>query len=132
VEFVSLPFPYFFLVTVTFAWALRKHRLARNTVLVVASLWFAWKWQPPFLVCLVGSSLWNFAAGEAIARAESERRKNWISGAAVVGNLGLLAYFKYAGFFLENLDDLLSWLGLSLHLTVAQWIVPLGVSFYTF
>jgi D-alanyl-lipoteichoic acid acyltransferase DltB (MBOAT superfamily) len=68
VEFVALPYPYFFLVVLTLAWTLRTRRNARNLVLVLASAWFAWKWQPLFLFCLFGSSLFNYLAGELLAR----------------------------------------------------------------
>jgi alginate O-acetyltransferase complex protein AlgI len=132
VEFISLPFPYFFLVALTGVWALREHRVARNSFLVCASGWFAWKWQPLFLACLFGSSLWNYAAGELLARLPSPRARRSIATLAVVGNLALLGYFKYVGFFVDNLDEVLSILGLSLHLPVVQAIVPLGISFYTF
>jgi alginate O-acetyltransferase complex protein AlgI len=132
VEFVSLPFPYFFLVVLTLAWALRRHRVARNTVFVLASAWFAWKWQPLFLLCLFGSSLWNYLAGQLVTRAQAPASRRWIASAAVAGNLALLGYFKYAGFFVDNLDVLLSWLGLSLHSPIVRLAVPLGVSFYTF
>jgi alginate O-acetyltransferase complex protein AlgI len=132
VEFVALPFPYFFLVVVTGVWMLRAHRVARNALLAVASAWFAWKWQPLFLICLLGSSLWNYVAGELLHRAAAPRLRRAIASVAVLGNLLLLGFFKYAGFCVENLDGLLSWMGLSVQLPVAAIISPLGISFYTF
>jgi D-alanyl-lipoteichoic acid acyltransferase DltB (MBOAT superfamily) len=126
VEFVALPFPFFFVAVLTLVWALGRHRVARNLVLVLASAWFAWKWQPLFLICLVGSSLWNYACGEIV-----ESRRSLLP-IAVAGNLAFLGYVKYAGFFLDSIDGLASWLGLSLHLPVLQVAVPLGISFYTF
>lgn len=133
-EFVTLPFPYFFLIVLTSVWAVRRSRIARNLVLVAASSVFAWKWQPLFLACLFGSSLWNYFAGELLHRcrlaAPAPRRALLV--VAVLGNLALLGYFKYAGFFLESFDELASYLGLSVHLPVLQVLVPLGISFYTF
>lgn len=131
-EFVALPFPYFFLVLLTGVWALRRHRVGRNALLVFASAWFAWKWQPLFLLCLLGSSLANYAAGELLARNSDPRVRRAITVGAVLGNLALLGFFKYVGFFLDSLEGLSSWLGLSLHLPVLQVVAPLGISFYTF
>ncbi|MET0342418.1 MAG: MBOAT family protein [Polyangiales bacterium] len=131
-EFVTLPYPYFFLLVLTLAWALKTRRNTRNLVLVLASAWFAWKWQPLFLACLLGSSLWNFLAGELLARPLSARARRAIVVAAVGGNLALLGFFKYRAFFVDSVDELLGVLGLSTHLTVAQVLVPLGISFYSF
>lgn len=133
-EFIALPFPYFFLLVLTLAWLVRGQRTARNLLLVCASGFFAWKWQPLFLGCLLGSSLWNYLAGELLAKPSLATRavRRTIAGVAVLGNLVLLGYFKYAGFFLENLDDLLSAAGMSWHLPVVELVVPLGISFYTF
>jgi len=132
VEFVALPYPYFFLVVLTLAWALRTRRNARNLVLVLASGWFAWKWQPLFLLCLFGSSLFNYLVGELLARPLAARVRAVIASVAVVLNLSLLGFFKYREFFVDGLDDVLGLLGLSMHLSVAQLLVPLGISFYTF
>jgi alginate O-acetyltransferase complex protein AlgI len=133
VEFVALPFPFFFVAVLTLVWSVRKQRALRNFALVGASAFFAWKWQPLFLVCLFGSSLWNYAAGELLVRAASSpAARRALTVVAVLGNLALLGYFKYAGFFIDTVDNLLQPLGLALHLPVMQVLIPLGISFYTF
>lgn len=111
-EFVALPYPYFFLIALTLAWSLRRQRVLRNLALVCASGWFAWKWQPLFLACLVGSSAWNYLAGELLARTSRAHRAITVS--AVIGNLALLGYFKYAGFFVDSLDDRAGIAGISM------------------
>jgi alginate O-acetyltransferase complex protein AlgI len=53
-------------------------------------------------------------------------------GVSVVANLGLLAYFKYANFFLQSLEQGLRAAGASVSLPVLRVILPIGISFYTF
>src|SRR5262249_33506749 len=57
------------------------------------------------------------------------RRVLWIS---IGFNLGVLGFFKYYGFFAENLHALLHGLGIDLPLPALQVVLPIGISFYTF
>lgn len=57
--------------------------------------------------------------------------KGWLIAALII-NLGLLGYFKYAGFFLQAIADIASVLGVTLHLPTWRVLLPIGISFYTF
>jgi alginate O-acetyltransferase complex protein AlgI len=106
-------------------------RLARNTVLLATSLTFFMWGEPQYAWVLPASLVANFAAGLAIARTESPRGRWCLLAAAVVGNLGLLVAFKYTNFLAENLNPLLTWIGLRpFRLNTPH--LPLGVSFFTF
>lgn len=111
--------------------ALRRMRLHRSSLLslVVFSLvFYAW-WNPVYLLLLVPLTLANFAIATRIARARDSQptlaRALMISG--VTGNLGVLGYFKYANFFVDNVDRLLG-----LDWVLAAVVLPLGISFFTF
>lgn len=92
--------------------------------LFAASTFFYGYWMPQYAALLLASIGVNFVIGQRIAR--SRPLKRWLV-IGVVFNLGLLAYYKYAGFFVANLNALL---GSDWHL--GKVILPIGISFYTF
>ncbi len=106
-------------------------RAWRNGVLLVASLGFyAWG-EAPYLLLVLFSVAFNYLLGTAISRAPSaSRRRGWLA-AAITGNLGLLALFKYANFAVANVNALAPILAIT-PLAVAAIPLPLGISFFTF
>lgn len=132
--FSSTKFIFLYLPTVFFIYFfLNKIRfiLAGKLWLVVASLLFYGYWSVAYLPLLVGSITLNFIIGKSVSPATHftqpaiSKRTILIGGIAI--NLLLLAYFKYANFFIDNLNTIS---GTRLHLE--QLILPLGISFYTF
>jgi len=98
--------------------------------LFASSLFFYGWWNPAYVSLLIGSVLFNFAMGSAISLEHQRGRLMRAKGlliAAVSGDLALLAYYKYANFFLTNANQLL---GTQWHLE--DVILPLGISFFTF
>jgi alginate O-acetyltransferase complex protein AlgI len=105
-------------------------RRARNAVLLAASL-FSYAWaEPAYVSVLLGSIALNYGCGLAVASARGARRRAAVT-LAVVLNLGLLATFKYLGFFADNLNHLLAALG-DPPVGVPALALPLGISFFTF
>ena len=96
--------------------------------LVAASLvYYAW-WKPPYLILLIGSMLFNFALGMAVARWRNHpRSRRWLLAVGVTANLGLLGYFKYCGFFLGLLPPTIGG-----RIEFPHLLLPLGISFFTF
>jgi alginate O-acetyltransferase complex protein AlgI len=132
VVFPTVAFAYFFLVVLTLAWALRRHRAGRNTVLLLASYAFYASWDPRFVGWLLALSLVDWAAGEALARTERPRLRRALVVAGVLANAGLLATLKLYDFFRESLARLALPLGLEAHLPVLELLAPVGLSFYAF
>jgi alginate O-acetyltransferase complex protein AlgI len=98
--------------------------------LFAASLFFYGWWNPAYVSLLIGSILFNFAMGSAISMEHQRGGLVWGKGlltAAVSGDLVLLAYYKYANFFLSSANQML---GTGWHLEAV--ILPLGISFFTF
>jgi D-alanyl-lipoteichoic acid acyltransferase DltB (MBOAT superfamily) len=110
---------------------LRRHR-SQNVMLLAASYVFYGAWDPRFLVLLFATSSLDWWVSTRMPEAKTERRRKLLLGVSLTANLGLLAFFKYAGFFAENLSALLHYLGLSASVAELRIILPVGISFYTF
>jgi alginate O-acetyltransferase complex protein AlgI len=132
VVFTSHVFLFGFLpVTLLGYWALRPAHL-RLAWLTLASYVFyaAWSWK--FLPLMVASTCTDFIAGRLIARSGNPSVRRAYLILALTINLGLLAVFKYAGFFADSTDGLLALLGFGKPLPIVRLVLPLGISFYTF
>ena len=130
--FHSLDYAVLLITVWILAWGFLRTRLRlRHLMLLAASYLFycAWDWR--FAGLLVFSTLLDFLVGRAIYEVKSLRRKRQFLLVSLIGNLGVLGFFKYYNFFLDNLNHLLSSVGFSLPGYV-EVILPLGISFYTF
>lgn len=130
--FPTLEFGLFFLLVYAASWALRDRLLPRKLLLLAASYFFYGYWDWRFLGLLALSSALNYLAGAALGRAASRRRAKLIVTGAVSANLIILGFFKYYGFFLDSLTDLLLLLGIQRDLPLLEIILPIGISFFTF
>ncbi|WP_269543151.1 MBOAT family O-acyltransferase [Cerasicoccus fimbriatus] len=96
--------------------------------LIAASLFYYGWWNPIYLGLILGSALFNYAIGAAIWNFTRSRNPNLpLLLVGVFANLALLGYFKYANFFVDNINSLLEvgW-------TLDKVILPLAISFFTF
>jgi alginate O-acetyltransferase complex protein AlgI len=102
----------------------------KNYVALAASL-FYYSWgAPQFVFVVLGSIFIDFFIVKEMHRSIGNKRK-WLVAASVALNIGLLAYFKYANFFVDNLNVMLSAFGM----TAVHWTkiaLPIGISFFTF
>ena len=79
----------------------------KNGVLLLASLFFyAWG-APKFVFVVVGSVIVDFYIINALHKSSIQQTRNWLLVVSVGINLGLLLYFKYANFFVENVNQVL-------------------------
>jgi D-alanyl-lipoteichoic acid acyltransferase DltB (MBOAT superfamily) len=130
--FPTFEFAVFFCLTFVVSWLLRPRPVAWRLFILAASyVFYAW-WDARFVLLLVGSTFVNQGASLALSRTPEERTRKVILGAAVAANLGVLAYFKYYGFFLTSITDGLDRVGLSVNPPLVQVILPVGISFFTF
>ncbi|MCA8942526.1 MAG: MBOAT family protein [Planctomycetes bacterium] len=128
--FHSLDFLWFFVIVFAVYW--RLGHVAQNWLLVAASMVFygSWNWQ--LLGLIVFSASVDFFCGRGIGDTDDRRtQRRWVA-LSVVSNLGLLAYFKYAGFFVDSFVDLAGALGYELPRVTLDIILPVGISFYSF
>ena len=99
----------------------------KNPVLLAASVYFyAWG-EPVYVGLMLLSIAYNYVAGLqlGVRTRPSARRATLVAALAV--NLGVLGFFKYAGFLVDTLNG-----ALGLHIRAAQLPLPIGISFYTF
>jgi alginate O-acetyltransferase complex protein AlgI len=105
-------------------------RQAGMVWLAAASLFFYGWWNPPYLVLILISMLFNFGIGYAMAnpRFEVSRQiKNILLATGVIANLSALGYYKYAHFITTNWD-----LVTGSHISLPPIVLPLAISFFTF
>ena len=129
--FPTLSFGLFFLVVYAIAWSLNASNEWRKIALLLASWFFYGAWDARFVVLLFISAVANWAVAREIGRATARRRTPLLA-LGIVANLGVLGYFKYAGFFLEQLALLAQPIGLARDVPLLQVLLPVGVSFFTF
>jgi D-alanyl-lipoteichoic acid acyltransferase DltB (MBOAT superfamily) len=107
----------------------RRHQRAAALWLALGSLFFYAWWDSRYLLLLLASIGFNYAIGLALARLNG-RQLRWrgaLLAAGVSGDLLLLAYYKYANFFVDTLNALAG-----THHAIGQIVLPLGISFFTF
>ncbi len=109
-----------------FSWQTKKRNL------LIASYVFYAAWNPPFILLLWLSTIVDFFVGKALYKEENKRRKKLLLVVSLIGNLGMLCFFKYGGFLLENFVTLMNAIGVNYHPAKPNIILPAGISFYTF
>ena len=110
--------------------ALTKNVTVKNCILLLASLvFYAWG-EPVYIVLMLLSILFNFAAGRVIDNALADGRTGLARFQFVIDviyNLAVLGFFKYADFVVDNVNGLFG-----AHIPALSLPLPIGISFYTF
>ena len=111
----------------------RVHERYANWLLLIASVLFYAKGGGGFTWLMLGSIAFNYWMAMLVDRAKqvSPARARLVLSGAIATNLVVLAWFKYANFFADNLTTLLGMLGTS-GPTLGKVLLPIGISFYTF
>ncbi len=127
--FSSITFLFAFLPAVLIAYYISP-RIIKNFILMLFSLFFyAWG-EPRYIVIMIVSILVGYVTGILIDKAkekDNNKLAKFFMILSVVIDLGILFYFKYAGFFSENINRIPG-----IDITVRNIALPLGISFYTF
>lgn len=125
-------FFWFFVVFIFVYGFVLLRRTPRVLFILVSSLVFYGAWNYRFIPLLVGSAIADYFIAQAIGNATSDRRRKGLVTLSVAMNLGILGLFKYADFVLLSVADLLSVVGYDASLPTLSWVLPVGISFYTF
>lgn len=129
--FNSLTFLFFLPIVFFLYWFVctRSLRLQNLLVVVVSYIFYGW-WDWRFLILIAFTSAWAFSVGLI------EFRRNvgskWLLASSLIVNLGILGFFKYYNFFLEQAVAILEVFGVDAHPITLQILLPVGISFYTF
>jgi alginate O-acetyltransferase complex protein AlgI len=106
-------------------------RSIRNPILVLSSITFyAWG-EPQFVGIVLLSTFLDWLIGNAIFRSRGEKAKIYLLCLGILGNVGILFYFKYAGFFVDGLNVALTSLYLN-NIPAMTIALPIGISFIAF
>lgn len=125
--FASLTFLYFFLPINLFLYYASGNAKYRNFILTLFSfIFYAWG-EPVWVFLLVFSATVDYLNGLFIDRFRNTLWAKWGVVSTLVFNLGILFFFKYSGFFVDNINALL---GTSFQFP--KYSLPIGISFYTF
>src|SRR5215218_8729359 len=129
--FNSYTFIAFFIIMLVlhnlpFSWKTKKINL------LLASYLFYAAWNPPFILLLWLSTVVDYFVGKALYHQENKHKRKLLLVVSLIGNLGMLCFFKYGGFLLENFVALTNAVGIDFHPAKPNIILPAGISFYTF
>jgi alginate O-acetyltransferase complex protein AlgI len=128
--FSSILFILFFLPAFILTYYLVPKKLKNIVILVFSIVFYSWG-GPRFIFVILGTTFLDFHLVKWMAQAKTERYRRMLLAFSVSINLGLLCYFKYSNFFIENVNTFLSLMGVS-HIHWTKLVLPIGISFYTF
>jgi len=120
-----------FLTVVVWLWYHLAGR-QRLAMIVIASYVFYGVWSFRYSLLMLFSTVLDFYAAREIDASRSARRRKAFLAASIIGNLSVLAYFKYTNFALHSAQSTFAWLGFHVPEVELKLILPLGISFYTF
>ncbi len=127
--FSSVFFIFVFLPLVLLIYFIAPWKLKNLVILLFSLVFYAWG-EPVYVVLMLFSILYNYVAGIEIDLHRSRKkagRARFVFWMDVAVNLGILGFFKYYGFLLENLNAILP-----LDIPIRELALPIGISFYTF
>ena len=128
--FNSLIFPVFFLLVVLVYYQLNL-RWQNNWLLVASYFFYGW-WDWRFCSLLLFSTVLDWFISHAMYKSESLGRRKNLLISSLIGNLGVLGFFKYFNFFIDSAQSLLNSAGFHADMFTLNIILPVGISFYTF
>jgi len=127
--FNSIQFLFFFPI-VTIIYFLLPHRY-RWFHLLVASCIFYCAFIPIYILILIFTIIIDYYAGILIEKSGGNRRKLFLI-ASICANIGVLSFFKYYNFFIDNFQTLFTYFHSTFPLPLLNIILPIGLSFHTF
>ena len=131
--FNSISYLVFLPIVFILYWFVFSNKVKTQNLLLLLSSYFfysCWDWR--FLFLLIFSTVLDYYTGIKIQQNSSTNRRKYWFWLSVCTNLGFLGIFKYYNFFIENFIQLFSELGIQIHATTINIILPVGISFYTF
>lgn len=129
--FNTLHFGYFFILVAALFFALPRRQ--RWIFLLLCNFFYYFCFKAEYLILLIiaiGVSWWSALRIEEHGEREGGRRA-WLVFSLVV-NIGILLTFKYFNFFSRTIMDVSAALGGPLQVPLLKWVLPVGISFYTF
>ncbi|MGD1846765.1 MAG: MBOAT family O-acyltransferase [Salibacteraceae bacterium] len=131
--FNSIDFAVFLPLVFAAYWLIPRQRVAwQNAWLLLASMVFYGWWDWRFLGLILLSTGIDFVIGQQLSVAKAPGKRKALLSLSLISYLGILGFFKYCNFFIDNFVSAFSLLGQELHVTGLAIVLPVGISFYTF
>ena len=130
--FPTVEFAIFFPIVLAISWALMTRQALWKVFILAASYVFYAAADPRFCLLLAAITIVSQLSVHFIHRSDDERTRKLIMTGGVAFDLGILAVFKYYGFFVEDVGDVLDATGLGMPLPLLTIALPVGVSFFSF
>jgi len=124
-------FWFFCIFIIFYGIAFLKHK-PKIYVIVLGSLIFYGAWNYLFIPLLLGSAIADYYIAQWIDNTSEQKQKKRLVILSLAINLGILGMFKYADFVLISVADMLAAFGYQASLPTLSWVLPVGISFYTF
>jgi len=131
--FNSIEFAIFLPIVFLLYWFVFQKNLKLQNLLIVASsfVFYGW-WDWRFLFLMVASASVDYVVGILLASENDAKKRKLLLSMSIVVNLGILAFFKYFNFFVDNFVAAFSLFGAKLNPITLKIVLPVGISFYTF
>lgn len=130
--FNSFEFLIFLPIVFILYWFVFKKIQTQNLFILIASYIFYGWWDWKFLSLIILSSIIDYKVGLFLDETRDKKKRKYLLCFSLVFNLGILGFFKYFNFFIDNW--ILAWsnLGVTMNHSSLNIILPVGISFYTF
>ena len=124
--FSSLLFLYVFLPIALFLYYISPDKVKNFTLFILSLIFYAWG-EPIYVGIMLFSSVFDYCNGRLLDKFKVEWKRKAVLILSVIVNIGLLFFFKYYNFVIDNLNYLFN-----LNISASTLSLPLGISFYTF
>ena len=124
--FSSIPFLFFFFPACLVLYYLVPFKVKNIILLLFSLIFYSWG-EPIYIVLMLFSSLVNYLTGIFIEKSKSDKVQKLILALCVIINLGLLGFFKYTNFFIDQVNAVTK-----AGIEAMEIALPIGISFYTF
>lgn len=131
--FNSIDFALYLPVVFLFYWFVTNTNLKSQNVLIVISsyVFYGW-WDWRFLLLILLSTFTDYIVGLKLNSEDREPKRIMLLWISIIFNLGILGFFKYYNFFLDNFITAFKFFGQDIPGTSLRIVLPVGISFYTF
>lgn len=130
--FNSVTFLIFLPTVFLLYWFVFKKLTIQNILILIASYVFYGWWDWRFLSLLFLSTIVDYTLGLQLNKTDKKRKRKMLLLCSLFFNLGMLGFFKYYNFFIDNWIEAWAQVGVTMHASSLQIILPVGISFYTF
>lgn len=114
-------------------WLIPNRKLSyQNLFILVASYFFYGWWDWKFLGLILFSTIVDYSIGIFLSRSHKKIARKLLLWISILVNIGLLGFFKYYNFFIENFTLAFNSIGIHVNQSSLDIILPVGISFYTF